>query len=795
MAGLVDSKKGRKFALVTGGILLTADAFGLDLAMSPDFAIGVPYALVVVLGIWWPDRSYIMTAAVVGSTLCLLGFYFSFLSGQLWVGAFDRGFAIFVILMVTVLCLFHHKLKIKKLELQRLNDHIGKICSEGMTGRDEYFLYKLILDSLLSFTQSRFGFIYGVMQDQEGKPFLEKKAGPAWNSLLEKPLPSPEGEVYNMAPLLDEVLHTGKPLLMKDVSSDLRSGPMSVKYPPMESFMGLPFYHEGRLLGVVGVANRTGGYDESRMENMAPFLSACAIRLHAFKIGPEQPGMEKTLKEQECKFAALSEGQGKGEEEFNRLGESLNRLQEEKEKTEECLRGKDAQIQKAEEERNRTASALWEKEQRLTNVLDDLNLLENDLKENVESKDRMEKDLEQVQDQCHDKDDKLEAMATSLDKNRAALEEKERLVEWLEYKAAEGESQLQLAKNTLKYRERLLGEIEKQIHESFKGKSEADSPNEMEQNSPERKKNQKKPIEWDLVRQRQGLQENEDRQVERSAPGVDLGPKAEKQNGKNSPLEKEFDDDGQKVKNRFRRYTRELERSNEDLREFAAIASHDLQEPIRKIIGFGRRLKKDCSSHLDDRGRDYLERMERSTQQMQEFVDDLLQYSKITISSPLFQRVDLKEVISHVLIVLESHVEPSRPLVQVGSMPVIEGDRMQMAQLFQNLISNAIKFHKKGESSVVRINHRSLENGFHEIRVEDQGIGFDEKHLDQIFKPFERLHGKGEYQGTGMGLAICRKIVRRHGGELTAESSPREGATFIATLPSQRETSVALDQI
>ena len=133
--------------------------------------------------------------------------------------------------------------------------------------------------------------------------------------------------------------------------------------------------------------------------------------------------------------------------------------------------------------------------------------------------------------------------------------------------------------------------------------------------------------------------------------------------------------------------------------------------------------------------------------------------------------------------VLEARIEQTHPLIEVGLMSVIDADRVQMLQLFQNLISNALKFHKKGEPPVVRISHRSLENGFHEIRVEDQGIGFDEKDVERIFKPFERLYRRSEYEGTGMGLVICRKIVRRHGGELTAESSPQEGTTFIVTLP------------
>jgi len=806
MVGLVESKKGRGFTLVLGGILLAADAFGLDLVMSPDLAIGVPYALVVVLGLWWTNRSYIITAAICGSALCLLGFYFSFSSDQLWMGVVNRLFAIFVIWMVAVLCLSHTKMKAKKLELQRLNDHIGQICSEEITEHDEHFLYKKILDSLLSFTQSRFGVIYEVIQSQEGKPCLEKKAGLAWNLLLgqppglsnEKPPQSPEVDIYNMTPLLDQVLYSGRPLLMNFVSTDLREGPLSGGYPPVESFMGLPFYHESRLLGVVGLANRAGGYDESRMRYIVPFLSACAIRIHTLKTGQEQLETEnalkesrgklqdveqgtallrlkilekealldqmeeqfskvnKTLKEQEDRIVALAEGQGKGEEEFDRLQENLNQLQNEKVKTEERFRDKDARIEKAEEDRNRTAGALWEKEQRLANVLDDLNLLENDFKEKVESIDRMEEERE----------------------------EKDRFLERLEYKLLELEGQLQLAKKTLSDREGLLEKIENQIHKSRKGNTEAGSAKEPERIVLERKEKQKKPIEWDFPRQRQGLQKNEDRQMERTIPGVDFEQRAEEQNGKNPPLEMELDDE--KLKNRFRRYTKELERSNEDLRDFAAIASHDLQEPIRKIIGFGMRLKKDCSPYLDDRGKDYLERMQRSAHQMQKFVDDLLQYSKVTTSSTWRQRVELKEVISHVLTMLEMRIEQTHPIIEVGPMPVIEADRMQMSQLFQNLISNALKFHKKGKPPVVRISHRSLENGFHEIRVEDQGIGFDEKHVDRIFKPFERLHGRSEYEGTGMGLAICQKIVRRHGGQLTAESCPQEGTTFIVTLPPQR---------
>jgi signal transduction histidine kinase len=688
MAGLVESKNVGRTPLILGGILLAADAFGLDLWMSPNFAIGVPYALVVVLGLWWTDQTYIITAAIVGSVLCLLGFYFSFSSDQLWMGVVDRGFAIFVIWLVAVLCFFHKKEKIEKLELLRQNDRIG---------------------------QEQFAMENTLKESREKLQDLEKES----NEKLQELEKDSRGKIQE---------------LEKDTA-----------------LLRLRILEKEALL--------------DQMEGQFSKVN-------------------KTLKEQEDRLVALAEGQSKGMEEFERLQESLNWLQEEQVKLEERLLDKDAQIEKAEEDRNRTAGSLWEKEQRLADVLDDLSLLEIDLQSKTASINEVKEALEQSRGQLQQKDDNLMTMETRLNNIQEELQEKERLLKQVEFQLLEVENQSQGAQKNLQDREDLLKKIEQQIHESLAGNIKTRAPKEFERIALEHKEKQKKQIERDHARQQEGLQKSQRLKVERLTPDRGFAQKDEYSNGKNPSQDEQQDDE--KIKNRLSRYTRELERSNEDLREFASIASHDLQEPIRKIIGFGMRLKKDGSPYLDDKGRDYLERMERSAKKMQKFVDDLLQYSKATVSSTRCHSVNLKEVVSQVLTLLEARMEETHPKIEVGPLPVIESDRMQMVQLFQNLISNALKFHKKGEPPVVRISHRLLENGFHEIRVQDQGIGFNEKDLDRIFKPFERLHGNGDYDGTGMGLAICKKIVRRHGGELTAESSPQGGSTFIITLPPLR---------
>ena len=232
--------------------------------------------------------------------------------------------------------------------------------------------------------------------------------------------------------------------------------------------------------------------------------------------------------------------------------------------------------------------------------------------------------------------------------------------------------------------------------------------------------------------------------------------------------------------------TAELHRSNGELEKFAYVASHDLQEPLRKIQAFGDRLRVKFGPALGDQGADYLDRMQGSAGRMRELINDLLSFSRVTTKGQPFARVDLTAVLAGVLSDLEVRLAQTGGRVDAGPLPAVDADPTQMRQLFQNLLGNALKFHRPGVPPVVTVRGGLDAAGACRVSVADNGIGFDEKYLDRIFQVFQRLHGRGEYDGTGVGLAICQKIVDRHGGTLTARSRPGEGATFLLTLPARQ---------
>ena len=238
----------------------------------------------------------------------------------------------------------------------------------------------------------------------------------------------------------------------------------------------------------------------------------------------------------------------------------------------------------------------------------------------------------------------------------------------------------------------------------------------------------------------------------------------------------------------------ELARSNAELEQFAYVASHDLQEPLRKIQAFGGRLATKFGDALSDQGKDYLERIQNSSARMQTLISDLLTVSRVTTQSDPFIPVDLTPVVKEVVADLEIRIEELGAHVNVGALPTIDADPTQMRQLFQNLIGNALKFHRDSVAPEVKLDAHSLNGRQHltknspngescRIIVEDNGIGFDQQYAERIFEVFQRLHGRGEYEGTGVGLAMCRKIVERHGGTITASSKSGPGAMFVVTLP------------
>jgi signal transduction histidine kinase len=246
-------------------------------------------------------------------------------------------------------------------------------------------------------------------------------------------------------------------------------------------------------------------------------------------------------------------------------------------------------------------------------------------------------------------------------------------------------------------------------------------------------------------------------------------------------------------------YSDELARSNRELEDFAFVASHDLQEPLRKIRAFGNRLESGYADVIDERGKDFLARMLNAAERMSMLISDLLAFSRVSTRGKEFGDVDLNKALSSVLSDLEIAIDEKSAKVNIDHLPIIRGDRTQIEQLFLNLISNALKFQPEGVAPEVNVTWSepdeaeladivmSDEFDWVKIKVADNGIGFDQSFAEKIFAPFQRLHGRTEYKGTGIGLAVCRRIVERHNGQIAAQSVQGEGATFTILVPKDSE--------
>ncbi|MEZ0607044.1 ATP-binding protein [Fibrella sp. WM1] len=240
----------------------------------------------------------------------------------------------------------------------------------------------------------------------------------------------------------------------------------------------------------------------------------------------------------------------------------------------------------------------------------------------------------------------------------------------------------------------------------------------------------------------------------------------------------------------------DLKRSNQNLQQFAYIASHDLQEPLRKIQQFGDLLVNQYRTELGE-GVTYLERMQHAAHRMSSLIRDLLSYSRITTQRDTSRLVSLTTIVEAVFQNLDLLIQEKAAVIQVSDLPEIAGDASQLEQLLQNLVSNALKFHRPGVAPQIQIlSSRVVDSdlptafkpnrevkGYYRIEVMDNGIGFEEKYLDRIFMVFQRLHSRSVYAGTGIGLAICEKVVLNHGGWISARSQPGQGSTFMVYLP------------
>ncbi|WP_218312017.1 sensor histidine kinase [Alteromonas antoniana] len=259
----------------------------------------------------------------------------------------------------------------------------------------------------------------------------------------------------------------------------------------------------------------------------------------------------------------------------------------------------------------------------------------------------------------------------------------------------------------------------------------------------------------------------------------------------NSDLEDKIEERTQEL----RVYSDELARSNRELEDFAFVASHDLQEPLRKIRAFGNRLESGYADVIDERGQDFLKRMLNAAERMSLLISDLLSFSRVSTRGKDFVDVNLNSVFSEILSDLEIAIDESGAKVSVDDMPNILGDKSQIEQLMLNLLSNALKFKNPDIAPEITVScstptGEELVNVLHEeqydwtkITIQDNGIGFDQSFSEKIFAPFQRLHGRSEYKGTGIGLAVCRRIVERHNGQISALSQPGKGARFTIIIP------------
>ncbi|QLK26968.1 ATP-binding protein [Natrinema zhouii] len=228
----------------------------------------------------------------------------------------------------------------------------------------------------------------------------------------------------------------------------------------------------------------------------------------------------------------------------------------------------------------------------------------------------------------------------------------------------------------------------------------------------------------------------------------------------------------------------EFEASNERLEQFAYAASHDLQEPLRMITSYLTLVEDRYGDDLDQDGEEFIDYAVDGAERMREMIDGLLEYSRVETQGDPFEPVELEDVFAAVRKDLEVRIAESDATVEIGPLPRVEGDSNQLRQLFQNLLSNALEY--SGDEPP-RVDITSERNGSNwTIAIEDEGIGIDPADADRIFEVFQRLHGREEYEGTGIGLALCKRIVERHGGEIRVDSEPSEGATFSFTLPAAK---------
>jgi len=244
----------------------------------------------------------------------------------------------------------------------------------------------------------------------------------------------------------------------------------------------------------------------------------------------------------------------------------------------------------------------------------------------------------------------------------------------------------------------------------------------------------------------------------------------------------------------LKNYAEQLAQSNRALEDFAFIASHDLQEPLRKLQSLAGLLRSHCIERADDKGVAFIGRMQEAVQRMSSMLSNLLDYSRVNTKGLPFEPIDMNEMAADVTSDLEVVIKENQASLQVEGLPTIQADPLQMYQLIQNLVANAVKYHRPGVPPEVKISGQIVDDDWFELCVSDNGIGFDERYADEIFRPFFRLDTSAEFGGTGIGLAVCAKIVERHNGTIQVHSTAGVGSQFIVRLPLRQANAPAARQ-
>ncbi len=239
------------------------------------------------------------------------------------------------------------------------------------------------------------------------------------------------------------------------------------------------------------------------------------------------------------------------------------------------------------------------------------------------------------------------------------------------------------------------------------------------------------------------------------------------------------------VQNQLQGYT-------EEMKAITRAMAHHLKEPLRKISVFSSRLEKDVLDKMPEKARDDFQRLLNSTDRLQELGDDLLTVCDVLVFQDNYKTTDMNKVVAKAIDELQEKIQATKAQIEVGPLPIIEGDSRRLRQLIRGLLSNSLKFQEKDKIPKIKISSQETESGFVNIKVEDNGIGFEEQYLNKIFKAFERLHHPGKYRGTGIGLTICKHVVQKHRGEIKVISKPGQGTCFCITLPKKQLKDISI---